>query len=178
MTTPSESLDSIQRILLERARLLARPPAAAAAGEQLTLLVLTVSGERYGVEISFVREVQPRAVVTPVPGLPEFWSGLVNVRGQLYPVLNLCRYLALPAAPAESGKLLLVGLGGLSVALWVDDVTEVKAVPQAALSPALRGEGTDRQPDLVRGVTADLLAVLNIEVLLADPRLVVQDAAA
>jgi purine-binding chemotaxis protein CheW len=166
---------AIQSILLARARELARPPEAKARGDTAELVVLALGAERYGVSSQHVQAIHALAGLTPVPGLPPFWAGLVNLRGRLYPVLNLRRYLGLPGEAPAGGKLVLAAAAGLSVALWVDEVPEVRQVPLADIGPHL-SEALDSQAGAAgrHGLTPDLLAVLDLEALLADARLVVQ----
>lgn len=168
--------ERVQRILEERAQALARPLEVDEPGDLLELVVLAVGPDRYGVAADQVQEIQVLAGVTRVPGLPEFWAGVVNLHGHLYPVLNLRRYLGLPGAlPGQGSKLALVTAAGLSVALWVDDVPEVRKVPAATLGPSLAEASATARVTSVRGVTPDLLALIDLAALLADARLVVQD---
>jgi purine-binding chemotaxis protein CheW len=139
-------------------------------------VVLAIGPERYGVPAEQVQEIQALANLARVPGLPPFWAGVVNLHGRLYPVLNLRRYLGLPGAPPEhGGQVALVTAAGLSVALWVDDVPAVRQVRAADIGPSLAETSEGPKLTGVRGVTRDLLAVLDLGVLLADARLVVQD---
>jgi chemotaxis signal transduction protein len=75
---------------------LAQPPDAPIAGEMLELVILALGNERLGVDVRHVQEIQPLGELTPVPGVAAFWVGLINLRGRLYPVLDLRRYLGLP----------------------------------------------------------------------------------
>ena len=99
--TPIEGSDAIQRILEERAAVLARPTEAVAAGDTLELVILVVGKERYGIPIQQVHEIQAlTAGLTPVPGIPPHWIGLMNLRGRLHPVLDLGHFLnATPFSP-------------------------------------------------------------------------------
>jgi purine-binding chemotaxis protein CheW len=170
-----ESAARIERILEERAQALARVPAAEAVQDKAELVVLAVGAERYGIDILKVQTIQALTGLARVPGLPGFWAGLVNLRGGLYPVLNLRRYLALPGQPPEGGKVVLVAGAGLNVAVWVDDVLEIRRVPHAQIGAPLADAATAAQRGAgVRGVTPDLLVVLDLEILLGDPRLLVQ----
>ena len=165
----------IERVLEERARALARVPAAENHNNEIELVVLALGAERYGVDILQVQSIQARPGLARVPGLPAFWAGLVNLRGRLYPVLNLRRFLALAGEPAEGGKVVVVAGGDLSVALWVDDVLEIRRVLLDEISAPLADAATAAQRGHgVRGVTPDLLVVLDLEVLLGDARLVIQ----
>ncbi len=178
MTDLTDSTARIEQVLEERARILARAPQAEPAGREAELVVLALGAERYGIDILQVQTIQALAGLARVPGLPAFWAGLVNLRGRLYPVLNLRRYLALPGQPAEGGKVVLVKAANLSVALWVDDVLEVRRVPLDQIGAPLADAATaaQRGPG-VRGVMPDLLVVLDLDTLLGDPRLVIQAAA-
>ena len=67
MTTRDD--DHVERVLAERARLLARPlqePRRTAVDE---VAVLEAGGERYAVELGSLERIQPVEAVTPVPGL-------------------------------------------------------------------------------------------------------------
>ncbi|MGC8781758.1 MAG: chemotaxis protein CheW [Anaerolineae bacterium] len=171
-----------RRILVERARRLAQPPEAPVSGETVDLVVLTLGAETYGVEARFVQEVFPLDEVTPVPQAPAFWAGLVNLRGHLYPLLDLRGFLGL-SVPSTSGdekgraeprKVVLVTAAGLEVGLLVDDVPQVRQVLRREIGASL-AEAAGAGGGFTAGVTADLLAVLDVEALLADPRLVVQE---
>lgn len=171
---------------MERARRLAQPPETPVTGETVDLVVLVLGAERYGVPVRSVLEVLPFDGVTPLPGVPGFWAGLVNLRGHLYPLLDLRTFLDLPArapAPKENGgagaqaaqKVVLVAAHGLDVCagLLVDDVPEVRQVLRREIGASLV-EAAGPARSLTQGVTPDLLAVLDIEALLADARLTVQ----
>ena len=168
--------EAAQRVLEERARALATVLEAEEPVDTVELVVLTVGSERYGVDAERVGEVRPLAELTPVPGAPPFWAGIVNVRGTLHPVLDLRRYLGL--ADADGGDqertVVLVSGAGLTVGLMVDDAAGVRPVPAGAIGPPL-GAASEAVNAAVRGVTEDLLAILDIQALLADPRLVVRE---
>jgi purine-binding chemotaxis protein CheW len=168
--------EPVRRILEERARALASALAPEDPVDTVDLVVLTVGAERYGVAAERVREVRPLAELTPVPGTPPFWAGIVNVRGTLYPVLDLRRYFDLPQADAgdQAEKVVLVSAAGLTVGLMAEDASGVRRLPAGAIGPPLGG-ASEAVSATIRGVTEDLLAVLDIEALLPHPRLVVRE---
>jgi purine-binding chemotaxis protein CheW len=172
----SLSPEEMSRILEERARALARPLGPEEHVDAADLVILHLGTERYGVDIRSVRETQTLKGVAPIPGTPTFWAGVVNVRGTLYPVLDLRRYLGL--AEEEQGeapkKLVLVSGSGLTVGFMVDDAPAVQRIPVADVGPPLPG-GAERAYAAVRGVTRDLVTVLDVDALLADARLIVRE---
>jgi purine-binding chemotaxis protein CheW len=140
------------------------------------MVVLAVGEERYGVEVQDVQEIEPLDKITPIPGTPAFWTGVVNLRGSMYPVLDIERYLGLPAsAEVESPKVALVTRNGMSVGLLVDEVPEIRPVKVSEIGPPV-ADGSSKA-EVVRGVTPDMLSVLDLEALLSDPTLVIEDDA-
>ena len=171
--------DVTREILEDRARELARPMHNDEGEEASSLLVLVVGVERYGIDINAVGETRPLAGLAHLPHAPPFWIGLVNVRGRLCPVLDLGRYLQVPESespglPAGDRRMLVVVAAvGLTVGLMVDAVGEIRRVPMRSVrrsaADSLGGAGT-----AILGVTDDLVSVLDVEALLADPSLIVQ----
>lgn len=169
--------EEVRRILEERARTLARPLQAEVDEEDIVAFVVLVLGsERYGVDIRKVLETHPLGGFSPVPGTPEFWAGIVNVRGTLYPLLDLRRYLGLAQEDGSisSRNLVLVSGSGLTVGLIVDEAAGVQRVPAGDIRPPLPG-GTETSRNVISGVTRDLLAVLDVDAMMADPRLAVRE---
>jgi purine-binding chemotaxis protein CheW len=168
--------DAVRRILEERARHLARAADDGPAGATVPLVELAVGPERVAVPLGHVQEIQPLKGLTPVPGAGPYWAGVVNLRGQLYPVLDLRPYLRLPAdGPPDGGHIVVVAGAGFKAALWAGDVHGLRELPPEQLqAPPLAADGA---PGVVAGVTADLLTVLDLDALLADPRLLLQEEA-
>lgn len=165
------------KILDDRAQALARSPEDSARGETIRLLVLAVGDERYGVDIQHVQEIEPLVRLTAVPGTPAFWAGVTNLRGSMYPVLDLRRYLGLAGDSGKGGKVALVSSADMSVGLLVDEVPEVREVPLVEIGAPV-SENNVARADVVRGVTTDMLSVLDLDTLLGEPALVVEDDAA
>jgi purine-binding chemotaxis protein CheW len=172
----SPSSEEVRRILEDRARALARPLQSEVQEETVALVELLLGSERYGVDIRKVRETHPLRSLYPVPGTPDFWAGIVNIRGTLYPCLDLRRYLGLEEDDGWSApkRLILVTGAGLIVGLIVDDAPAVQLVPAREIEPPLPG-GTETGRNATSGVTRDLLAVLDVDAIMTDPRLAVSE---
>jgi purine-binding chemotaxis protein CheW len=177
LAAQTHDAEDITRVLEERARALARSSEAdETSGETIGMVVLAVGDERYGVEVQEVQEIEPLDKITPIPGTPAFWTGVVNLRGSMYPVLDIERYLGLPSSvEVEDPKVALVSRNGLSVGLLVDEVPEIRQVSVSEIGPPV-ADGSSKA-EVVRGVTPDMLSVLDLEALLSDPALVIEDDA-
>jgi purine-binding chemotaxis protein CheW len=166
----------VARILRERARVLARPPAVTASrDEELELLELRVADERYAIETRFVAEVHPLRDLTPLPGTPAFVRGIVNLRGRIVPVYDLRRLFGLPERGiTDLHRIVLVDGAGLELGLLADVVTGVRRLPRAALSPPPTTVSAIAA-EYLEGVSEERLVVLDLERILNDPRIVVND---
>ncbi|HVO21479.1 MAG TPA: chemotaxis protein CheW [Anaeromyxobacter sp.] len=111
------------------------------------LCTFRVGGEDYALDIMRVREIITPLPVTPVPRAPSFVEGVVRLRGDVIPILDVRRRLGLPAAPAtRKTRVLIVSVAGRRLGLVVDEVAEVLRLPRTAIrpAPALVGGGGRR----------------------------------
>lgn len=179
MADPRTSLseDEILRILQKRAAALAKPPGRERAGAATRVLVMHVGDERYGVNVDRVLEIRPLDTMTPVPGLPPIWSGLVNLRGVLYPVLDGRRYLGLESdGSPEAPYVVVLADDDLVIGFLADRIAGLRTILVEDINAPL-GADAHAHRKAVSGVTPDLLLLLDVDALLQDPALVVDDEA-
>lgn len=72
------------------------------------MLTFHIGSEEYGVSIEHIREITKFKPITEVPRVPPFVSGIILVRGQVVPVLDLRMRLRLPGTGAGSRSRILV----------------------------------------------------------------------
>lgn len=167
--------DEAARVLRERALALARVPDATAPLERLELLEFRLADERYAVETRHVSEVHPLRDLTPLPGTPAFFRGVVNLRGRIVAVFDLRKFFALPEQGiTDLHRIIVVRGHGMELGLLADVVVSVREVDAASLTPAMPTLSRIAR-EYVKGVNAERVVVLELERLLADPRLVVND---
>ncbi len=104
----------------------------------LELLCFQVGERLFALDIMVIGEILRNQTVTPVPGAPGHVLGVVNLRGELLPAVDLGRMLG--CSPGQPGgdretKLVVVRAGGRSAGLLVDAVLEVVRVPCGELKP-------------------------------------------
>jgi chemotaxis signal transduction protein len=89
--------DAVERLLEERARRLAGAQGAAGAEAEQTqdVLVCRVADEQYAVPLGGLLSVQRAQGLVPVPCTPRHVAGVLNVRGEVAPVLDLAVLLGL-----------------------------------------------------------------------------------
>ena len=191
--------DAVQVILEDRARLAARAPQQEMTAQTIDVVVVVLDTERYGLDTTDVVEIQHLGAVAPVPGLPSLWMGLVNIRSQLVPLLDLGACMGLTAfadraggritdsdhalgarppqgrqARADGGQVVLVEAGAVRAGLLVDEVLGVQRLARTAVGPGVTSTASVRRK-LTQGLTASLLTVVDLKAVLTDPRLAVDD---
>ena len=96
------------------------------------VIVIALGGERFAVELRWVREIFTLGHVTPVPTAPPAIAGATNFRGSIVPVLSGAALLG-PAArktregrgPRAGDSVVLLDVDDLRAALFVDRIDEV-----------------------------------------------------
>ena len=99
----------------------------------------------YALPIEPIVRLIAMAAITPLPQESQAVEGVLNVRGQIAPIVNLRRHLNMPPVPfGLHTPIILVRLEGLMLGLIVDEVLDVLALtpdrliaPAAILPPAL-----------------------------------------
>ena len=133
------------------------------------LLVFRVGSERFAVELTAVAEVIEAPAVQPVPDAPPTLLGITMLRGELVPIHDLRPLLH--AGAGSMGGALLFARDGRVMGLAIDDVYDALMVEEHELRPA---PGTDGADALLVGLVrreSDLIAVLDVEALLAAVRM-------
>ena len=102
--------------------------------KNIQIVVFSIGRESYGVPIDSVHEIVRVPDVTTVPDAPEFFEGVINLRGRIVPVVDLRIRLRLPRAErTRSSRVLITEDGGRVVGLLVDAVSEVRKLPTEAV---------------------------------------------
>jgi purine-binding chemotaxis protein CheW len=121
------------------------PPLAECSGGQVVeLCAFRVGEEEYVIDLRRIREILQPVPVTPVPHAPEFLAGVMNLRGEVIPVVDVRERLGAPGTSPRS-KVLVVNVAGRLLGLIVDAVAEVVRIPRSDIRPPpIVGEGGPR----------------------------------
>jgi purine-binding chemotaxis protein CheW len=169
--------DEKKKILRERAVLLAKRPDEPRAGESLELVEFLIGQEHYGIETSSVRETLPLKDFTPVPGVPSFVFGLINVRGQIISVIDIRRFFEMPEKGlSDLNRVIVIHDNQMEFGILVDEILSVRTVQLDELQPSLPTL-TGVREEFLKGVTRERLVVLDAGKLLADKNIVVHEEA-
>ncbi|MFW5750431.1 MAG: chemotaxis protein CheW [Planctomycetota bacterium] len=99
--------------------------------DYLQVVSFRLGAEEYAIEITTVKEIILVEGITAVPQMPDYVEGVINLRGNVIPVLDLRRRFALDAAPFdEQTRIVVVRLGARIIGLIVDAVSQVMRIPR------------------------------------------------
>ncbi len=170
------SPEEATRILRNRARELATPlEEAMPSTEMIELVVFTLAGERFGIELTHVLEVTSLRELIPVPCTPAFVLGMINYRGRILTVLDLRRLLNLPGEGlTEGSRVISVKAAGMTFGIVADTVAGTLSVPAHKVAPPPEAL-TGLRLALTRGITEELMTVLDLDALARTPEILVND---
>jgi purine-binding chemotaxis protein CheW len=174
--TRAELPPDARQILRARARALAhQPERIAIADASIEVLEFRLAQERYALETRYLCEVYPLKNLTPLPCTPPFMLGIVNVRGRITPVIDIKKFFGLPEQGlTDLHSIILVRGHDLELGLLADAIVGVRSLALDSLQPSLptlSGIGAA----YLKGVTVERLVVLDLDRILADPKIIVHE---
>lgn len=105
------------------------------AGEGVQVIAFLLRGESFAVDIVAVEEVISPERLHPVPGVGRPLLGVLLVRGDTVPVLDLAAALELGGAPGRGGDVLVLEHGGRSIGVATDGVLGTRFLPADSVLP-------------------------------------------
>ncbi|KQN94344.1 chemotaxis protein CheW [Sphingomonas sp. Leaf231] len=120
------------------------------SGQQLITFQL---GEQcLGVDIMAIREIRAWTPSTPLPGVPAYMKGVVNLRGVVLPVLDLRYRLGWGSTePTARHVIIVVQVGAQQRGLIVDAVNDIVTIDHADVQPV--PEGSSERSGFITGLT-------------------------
>lgn len=122
-----------------------------AVEESKQLVIFKLGDEEFGVDILQVREIEKLdQQITRVPKSPAFVEGVINLRGEIVPIVDLRKRFGLVVRQAgNEARIIIVDISDGQVGMIVDSVVEVIRLNVSAIENA---------PPITRGVDAYFLS--------------------
>ena len=134
--------------------------------KQYQIINFSVGTEEYGVDIHTMKEVIRIREITPLPKAPHFVKGVINLRGDVIPIIDLREKFGLEQREyTEATRVMVVEVEKRMIGLVVDSVSHVIRLGEGQIDPT---------PPLVGGVSSEyirgvgklderLIVLLNID---------------
>jgi purine-binding chemotaxis protein CheW len=134
--------------------------------KEIKVILFRLGDEEYGLEVHSVRSIERMQPVTRMPQMPPFVKGVIHLRGEITPVVDLKSRLGLKETPAsEQSRMIIVYVGQMQVGLIVDAATDVIDIPVHSIepAPAIFGETYAAYLHGVAKLPDRLLLLLNLD---------------
>jgi purine-binding chemotaxis protein CheW len=121
--------------------------------ELLQLVSFKIGNEEFGIDILNVKEINRMVNITKVPNSPVFVEGIINLRGQVIPVIDLRTKLGMPKKDHDKDtRIVVVDIEGRTVGFLVDAVSEVLRIPRNI---------TEAPPDITTGKNSEYITAIG-----------------
>ncbi len=108
-----------------------------AAGTEFQFVVFKLGNEEYGVPITQVKEINRLTTTTKVPRSPAFVEGIINLRGQIIPIIDMKKRFDLPLTEyTGEARIIVIQVGDHTFGVEVDSVSEVLRINSGNIEPA------------------------------------------
>lgn len=130
------------------------------------IVITDLGNEYYGISISRVQEIIRPGKVTSVPNCPHSIEGIISLRGEIVPVIDLGKRFSIEPSGGEGDrKFVVVNVSDTRIAFIVDAVTEVYTLNEEDIDSKPSGVG-GIDTEFIKGVgkkNADLIILLDVE---------------
>lgn len=140
------------------------------AENEKTYITFKVSNELYGIDVSYVDTIIQLPIITRVPAAPEYFAGIINLRGEIIPVMSLNRrFNNYEDTFGPKSSIIILNMGDDKLmGIIIDDVKEVLRFDDRDLEES--SPFINKDMSFVSGVAKkedDLIAILDIATLIA-----------
>lgn len=138
-------------------------------GNRKKYLTFTLCNEKYGIPLSSVKEIIGITDTTPVPQVPSYFKGLINLRGKIISIIELRKKLKISSEQTlerQKTSIVITEVGDTLIGSVVDDVNEVIGLHPDQIQPTSNIQSRVSH-ELITGVArvenSRLILLLDIE---------------
>lgn len=104
------------------------------------LVTFQLGEDRYGIDIMRVKEIYANRSVRPIPHAPSYIEGVLNLRDEIIPIINLHRRFGITKAElSEDDEMLsgfvIIDLSGMKIGVIIDKILSVADINKATIQP-------------------------------------------
>ncbi|MBS3799760.1 MAG: chemotaxis protein CheW [Thioalkalivibrio sp.] len=134
-------------------------------------VTFSLADEIYAIDVLQVQEVLKVTEIAPVPGVPQYILGIINLRGNVVTVIDARRRMGLEERePDAASRIVIIDVDHQNVGILVDSVSEVVRISPDAIETAPE-VGNDDSNRFIQGVTSTedgLTILVDLNRLLSD----------
>lgn len=123
--------------------------APSAAGEYLSL---RLGREAYGINLLNIQEIRRHEPCTEIAGAAPEVRGVLDLRGEIVPIVDLRCYFNLPQAVTDETVIVVLKHGAKTVGAIVDAVSDVQRLSEQQIRPLPPLHAGGLRADYIRGL--------------------------
>lgn len=134
-------------------------------GEIRQYITFIANGQEFASTIMAIREIRGWTDTTPLPHVPDYVRGVINLRGMVLPVIDLKARLGLGMTEATAKNVIMViNAGTRQIGLLVDAVSDIISLSADDIQPPpdIMQDGTDRFVDGIAVRDGRMVTLLGI----------------
>ena len=127
------------------------------AVEDNKYLIFSLGNETYGIPILYVKTIERKMDITPVPKTPVFVKGITNLMGKIIPVIDLKQKFGIGAVEVTDRTCIVIietrtDSGIQTNGLMVDAVSEVVDISEGYIEPVPQRGDSGAEQDFMSGI--------------------------
>lgn len=112
-------------------------------------LTFSSNGLNIGVSTNYVIEIITSHSITMLPLVPDYVKGIINLRGQIIPIIDIRLRMGKPSIDYTSSTCIIVlSINSIQIGIIVDAVQQVMDIDQSQISPV----PVENQQELINGM--------------------------
>lgn len=164
-------------ILSERADILALPEEHPLETSSIEVLTFQLIYSEYAVDLRYVRESILTREITPIPGTPDHILGIISVRGEIIPLIDLRILLNIPEKGlTDLNQVIILTDGVITFGILADQITGIRRIPIDQIESSIP-DLSPKKPEYIFGIVPGPVIMIHASEILADPDMVVDDSA-
>ncbi len=136
-------------------------------------IVIHIGDEQYGIDIKFVENIVRMQSITRVPNVQEYFRGVINLRGEVVPVMSLRRKLKLDDDEITNNtRIIIIKLeNNAPIGVIVDEVKEVVTLENNSVESVARSSSKKEEDSYINGIGktgGGLISLLDLNAVIAE----------
>lgn len=129
-------------------------------------IVVQIGNEQYGIDIKYIENIVRSQKITRVPKAQPYFRGVINLRGEICPIMSMRIKLALePDIITDKTRFIIVKVDGASIGVIVDQVKEVVTLEEENIEHVDKTTNSDAITNYINAIgkkDGQLISLLDI----------------
>ncbi len=144
--------------------------------ETTQYIVIKIGEEQYGIDIKYVENIVRMQKITRVPKVQPYFKGVINLRGEVVPVMSLRLKMNLDAdETTNKTRIIIIKLEpNAPIGIVVDEVKEVVTLDESSIETTVRNSKAN-DTSYINGIGKcgeNLISLLELNTVISDKEIV------